>query len=510
MALILICLPAFALADSAKLLLTDDEAFLARLALGNRIEKEVNYATYELDQSRAGMLVLAGLCRSAREGKTARLLVDGWTLELSRAILAYVTRECGVQVKIYHPLDRPLSQVTRRPFSWKTQRMHMKLFIRDGIEVIAGSRNTQKRYFTFKGQPSTGQPRSSDIDFFLRSDSVRDANAFFLKIFNSGEALAPAGLDQVTPEEQARAGRRMERFARLLVKWNSDPALRARIDAALENPIPVKSARFYHNDSGPRGNKPGVDEAVLQVLDKARPGSEILLESPYLLLTEKLKRAMKDAVGRDCSIRILTNDKNEGADWPTTVAYKDERGALAALGRTPQGRKLWILEKQRLSAEHDPEGKLLRPTTLHGKAATNGEWLAAGSANLDPRSYDGLNLEDMWLLESPELSAQLADQRLKPLMRSGQVKEAARNTPTFVDACKIGFFNIARNMIRPHLLTDKRKLLNDSLPTGNRPTQPPPVRISPDPDNGLPYVVPDDDAGLRDLLRRGSAGHKRP
>lgn len=457
-ALTLACLwiPAASWGDSARLLLTDEDAFLARLALGNHVEKEVNYATYELDEGRVGMLVLARLCQLARDGKIARLLVDGWNPRISSPMLAHLALDCGVQVRVYHPLDRPLQEVTRRPFDWKTQRMHLKLFLSDGTEAIAGSRNTLDRYFTFKGQPprnrpAAGQPRSSDIDFYVKGASVADANAFFVRLFNSPEALPPAGLGKVTPRARARAGVRLARYAQLFQKWYADPEKLALAEATLRDAVPVRGARFLHNDFSSRGNKPGADKAVIEVLEKAKPGCEILLETPYLVLPAKVREALRTAVGRGCAIHILTNDENEGDDWPTSVAYKNERSQVIDLGRTRAGRKLWIWEKQRLSAEHDPEGKLARPTTLHGKAATNGTLLAVGSANLDPRSYDGLNLEDMWLFDSPELSAELARRRLYPLVHSRHVKEAARNTPSFYIACRNGFLGYATALLRSEL-----------------------------------------------------------
>lgn len=423
-------------ADTAKLLLTDEEASLARLAVGNHVEKEVNYSTYEFDQGRTGMLVLARLCQIAREGKTTRLLLDGWAHRVDRATLAYLIADCGVQVRIYHPLDRPLSTVTRRPIAWKTQRMHDKLLIRDGVEAIGGSRNTRDRYFTFRGQPAQGQPRSSDIDLYVRGASVADANRYFLSLFESGEALPPAQLDKVSPGQRARAGARIEHFSEVLRRWNARPSMHERIESALEGATPVKNARFFHNVSSPSGNRAGVVDAQLGVLRDARSGDRVLVETPYLIMTPRLERAIRAAIDRGATIDFLTNDENEGEDWLTSVNYKNERDQVIDLGRTRRGRMLRIWDKLPLSSEHDPAGARLRRTAIHGKAATNGRMIAVTSANWDPRSMEGKNLEVGWQFESPELSRELAERRILPLISSRQVKQANRNTPSIATACR--------------------------------------------------------------------------
>jgi len=144
-------------------------------------------------------------------------------------------------------------------------------------------------------------------------------------------------------------------------------------------------------------------EQLLAVIAAAQ--SEVWLISAYLIPTETLEAAIRDALQRGVRVRILTNSIRSNNHLTAHSAYRNHVQTL--LNDGAEVHELRYDAQDRGSYIASPlEDKVLR---LHAKIMLVDENLAfIGSSNLDPRSLR-LNTEMGLLIDSASLNSQLRE-----------------------------------------------------------------------------------------------------
>jgi len=333
------------------------EAALVRLFMTDSIQSELNVAVFIFESDTFGLSAIAQMRTLARRGVKVRLLLDATIHKISPQMVEYLVRE-GVEIRVYHPFNF-------RRLSWINRRMHDKLVIADKQRLMVGSRNFGNGYF-FRRKLKTKPLR--DIELYLEGQAAADSNEYFMKMWDSGEVRTPKRIN-LTGRQLRTMQHTLDRYETLINKYRvSHVAAFEEFQAGLKDYGPI---RFAHDVVGAKGIGLGVEAELITAIRNSR--YEVLIESPYLILTKRMENAMMDAISNGAVIRIVTNShisKDQELVWSR---YNAERKRLQDMG-------IQIFE-------------YTKPETLHGKAVVVDKRLSfIGTYNLDPRSQD-LNTE---------------------------------------------------------------------------------------------------------------------
>jgi hypothetical protein len=241
-----------------------------------------------------------------------QVIVDAQWNKIPRPVQAHLLAE-GIEIREYHPFG--LSRLR-----WVTRRMHDKMVVTDGRELLAGGRNVESTYFGFGRQ--IRRRNYIDLDLQVEGNAAAEARDYFRALWASREVRAVRA--RATPAEIAEASRLLDRHK----AW-----LDARVEQASSDPnrppaelTEVGPVRFLHDPVGRKGRAPGVGQSLRELLDSAR--ESVLIESPYLVPSRAFRKSLRQALARGVRVRILTN----------SLAATDELGLA---WRTPARTTSW-------------------------------------------------------------------------------------------------------------------------------------------------------------------------
>ena len=358
------------------------EAALARAQMVVEAEEEILASYFIVGDDPLSMTALALLRDAARRGVEVRLLVDAQWNKVPGNVQAHLLRE-GVDLRVYHPFS------LHRP-GWVTRRLHDKLLIVDGQQLLTGGRNIESPYFDLGHQVQRRDYLDCDVQ--LEGEAAAAARAYFLELWESRHVRLAAARRYT--ERLPEAARRLDRHQ----AWVEERISEARGEAegdlelpALPPVLEVGEVRFLHDPVGRKGKAPGVGHALRDLFDEAE--ESVLIESPYLVPSRALLAALDRAMVRGVRVRILTNSLAATDNLFPQAGYVCSRKGLVR-----RGVELW---------------EYTGPATLHAKnAVIDGHRLIVGSYNLHPRS-EHLNTETALVFDNRVLAARLlAEQEL--------------------------------------------------------------------------------------------------
>ncbi|HEY7213450.1 MAG TPA: phosphatidylserine/phosphatidylglycerophosphate/cardiolipin synthase family protein [Thermoanaerobaculia bacterium] len=367
----LLLLPSPALADRVRLLETDREAAEARVEMVLAAREEVLASAFIFGDDPFTLTSLSLLRDGVRRGLRVQVIVDAQWNKIPRPVQAHLLAE-GIEIREYHPfrLDR---------LRWVTRRMHDKMVVADGRELLAGGRNVESTYFGFGRQ--IRRRNYIDLDLKVEGNAAAEARDYFRALWASREVRTVRV--QATPAEIAEASRLLDKHK----AW-----LDARIEQARTDPnrppselTEVGPVRFLHDPIGRKVRGRGVGHELRGLLDSAR--ESVLIESPYLVPSRAFRDSLRQALARGVHVRILTNSLGTTDNlWPQAgyVGHKKDlvRGGV----------ELW---------------EYAGPECLHAKTAViDGGTVVVGSYNLDPRS-ERLNTELALVVHDRSIAADL-------------------------------------------------------------------------------------------------------
>jgi putative cardiolipin synthase len=309
---------------------------------------------------------LALLRDAARRGVHVRLLADAHWNRVPRAVQAALAAD-GVEIRGFHPW-RPT-----RP-GWIARRLHDKLLVVDSDTLLAGGRNIEAPYFGCGAQ--VGRRDYVDCDLEIHGEAAGEARAYFDRLWASRQVAA------------AHFQLSLRRLARGRAILDGAAAPHARLPPGVEpdgDLLQVESVRFVHDALPSKGLHGGTHDAILGLIDGAR--ESLVIESPYVVTSRRMRRALGDAVDRGVHVRILTNSLASTDNLWAQAGYVGHRRELVR-----GGIELW---EQR------------GPDCLHAKAMViDAATVVVASYNLHPRSED-LDRELALVVGDAELSRRL-------------------------------------------------------------------------------------------------------
>jgi putative cardiolipin synthase len=219
---------------------------------------------------------------------------------------------------------------------------------------------------------------------------------------------------------------------------NFAPEVRSAIDATpesfdrLANQLVWTDVAFVSDRPGKNDNQFGLGgggdttSALARLVEEA--GSEILIQSPYLVLSDEAIALFKRAIARGVSVSVSTNSLASTDNLPAFSGYRKQRARLIRMGMNiAEFRPDPAIRKQLIQRALAPGSKA--PTfALHAKTMVIDSAVAViGTFNLDPRS-ENLNTEVGAIVRDPHVAARIAES-IHADMAPGSSWNAARDDP---------------------------------------------------------------------------------
>ena len=423
------------------------DALLARVHLIRAARRSIDLQTFHFERDDTGRAVLDELRAAALRGVKVRLLVDqlnGLADPDLQAQLAGFHR--NFELRLYNPVlgkakMNPLEFAGAVVFRFRNlnQRMHNKMMLVDDRVAVIGGRNVQDDYFDWNDQYNY-----RDRDLLIAGPVTRSMKRNFDAFWNDRRALPAAELEDVAgvlienkgpPASNAKP--RSARVEQMIADAGDSGAVYARLSPFL---YPVGKVEFFgdlpgKHDEGPK-SRVDASAALLGALGSTR--SELLLQTPYLVMSRPARQLFRRLHGREAPPQVIVSTNSLAATdaFPVyAISHKYKRlylrelgfqiheykpfpadmpidlaavpGAVQALAEAPPIEDNWVGSGS--SRRPVPLKRAGVRIGLHSKSMVVDERIAiVGSHNFDPRSND-YNTESLVMVYDAAFAKALAD-----------------------------------------------------------------------------------------------------
>ena len=424
-----------------------EEALQARAWLADHAQRSIEVQYFIWSSDNIGTLAAEALLRAAERGVKVRVIVDDLLVDAPDKLLLALARHPNIDIRIYNPKHKVGTPLHKRALNVVTdfrgvnQRMHDKTFIVDGKLAITGGRNMADEYFDYDQEYNF-----RDRDALLLGEAVQRMQASFGNFWDS-PLTAPVeslydgmGLMQKRVRvDEAEVGRLYQELHEYAASpQNFAPEVRAAIAAmpqafpALAREVRWGRVDFIHDLPGKNGERVRQDAggttaaALAGLVEGAR--SSVVIQSPYLVLSDRAIELFKRSIARGVRIRISTNSLASTDNIQAYSGYRNQRTKLLAMGleiheyMPDPDIQLQLMPRARAAAAR-------RPTfAIHAKSmVVDSKTAFIGTYNLDPRS-ENLNTEVGAIIHD-EQRARTLERSIEADMQPGNSWNAARDDP---------------------------------------------------------------------------------
>lgn len=389
-------------------------AWLARWRLLAQTRDSLDISYFIVRDDIFGAAFLGHVLHKAQQGVRVRLLFDAQGTSLSKSVrgndyLDALANTDNIALKLYRPLlNRYLEAFAKLNPVAAVASEHDKILVSDGRRGMIGGRNISAEYFAH----GADMPNAfRDIDIVLEGRAVARAltRAFDAQYNSDGASRLPSEtLDLITPvPELLLAYRAMDawlkgeslapEYAREIeqrkLDWQREltkyPKLRGI--AGRERPHQVRAeTRLLDSRTRLKAQGDAIGEALVRLTRAAR--AHILIQSPYLVLSEEGVRVLEEAGKHGVKLTILTNSPLSSDNAMSQAFFLEQWPEM--LARVPNLRIFVSGEKR----------------TLHSKLMIFDDRVTVvGTYNLDPISM-AINSEIMAAVWSEEFARVAATQ----------------------------------------------------------------------------------------------------
>ena len=391
---------------------TGEEALLARAWLADHARQtiEVQYFIWSTDN--IGILATEALLRAAERGVKVRVIVDDLLIDAPDKTLLALALHPNVSIHIYNPKHSVGTPIQKRilnvvtDFRGVNQRMHDKTFIVDGKVAITGGRNMADEYFDYDQEYNF---RDRDIlvlgkvvermvwsfDRFWRSElsvSVKDRFDGF-GLMQKNVSVDDVEVKQIYQElhEYAQSPKNFAPEVRKMVENVPEDF------EALTKEVVWAKAKFISDTPGKNnrtfslGGGGITTDQLAKLVDNSK--SKIVIQSPYLILSEDAEALFRRTRERGVSIQISTNSLASTDNLQAFSGYKNQRQDLLDMGLQIFEYKPNPVIQEQLFHRYEVIKQEKPIFAIHAKTMViDSETVFIGTYNLDPRS-ENLNTE---------------------------------------------------------------------------------------------------------------------
>ena len=189
------------------------EAFAARNALIKNAQSSLDLQYYTMQKGLSTRLLLREVVAAAERGVRIRILLDDREQLGRDKDMLILNAHPNIEVRVYNPIKRFRGTLVTRwavflsNLSTLRRRMHIKMWLADGVMGVTGGRNLSDRYFN-----AGEEDNFSDMDVLIAGETVRQMQAGFDAYWNSAQVMA---VDDFGP---LRTEWRREQISKMLLK----------------------------------------------------------------------------------------------------------------------------------------------------------------------------------------------------------------------------------------------------------------------------------------------------
>jgi len=417
-------------------------ALVARLNLIRSATRSIDLQTYIFDTDDSARLVIDALLDAARRGVKVRVLIDQLSAISDLQMLGALSgAHANFELRIYNPT---FGKAKLNYFDYAgsvlccfrrfNQRMHNKLLVIDDVIGVVGGRNYQDDYYDWDAEYNF-----RDRDVVVAGPEAREMAVNFQAFWDAHRSVPVERLNDVgrallrqgVPAMPAAAFRRPERVERVRAEAR-DVAFVGRefVDTAL----PVRSVSYVadlpRKHRRERADQPlngqHLTEPRLDALI-ASAQSEVLLQTPYLVLSKPAQRLFKDLRKRPQPPQVVVSSNSLAAtDNPIVYAlsYKYKRRNLRELGFNIYEYKPFPLDapvdyRQLLPAPLQQGGEAAGRNRIIGGSAAGSNVRGSGAGRRQSGGGSEVEHEVLRTETRPSLLGTKAVNRPLPVTRSG-------------------------------------------------------------------------------------------
>ncbi len=433
-----------ALSSTATLILDKGEtALLSRAWLTQHAGTSIDIQYFIWSDDNIGILASEALLQAAERGVKIRVIVDDFLIDADKTALLAFAKHPNIQIKIYNPLHKVGVSTIKRwwnlitKFRSSNQRMHDKVAIYDGQIAITGGRNMADEYFDFDQEYSF-----RDRDILVYGQSVQTMSENFETFWNhslspSIETLLPKGFNQLSTPKTRAIFQDLKNYAN--DPKNFAPEVRDSINNLSQRFQQVldemrwSQARFIHDSPGKNKGKSGLKgggkttQEIVSLLNSAN--SEVLIQSPYLVMPDEGFTLLKSLINRGVKIKISTNSLASTDNLAAHSGYHDVRSDLIKAGIEVYEYKPYPKNQSLLYQRYHDIKDTPPIFAIHAKSMViDGETALIGTFNLDPRSIN-LNTEVAMIVPNKDIATELRQLILNDISAENSWQISENNNP---------------------------------------------------------------------------------
>jgi putative cardiolipin synthase len=399
-----------------------EQALLARAWLVDhaRDSIEVQYFIWSTDN--VGILASESLLRAAQRGVAVRVLVDDLLIDAPDETLLALAAHPNIDIRIYNAVHSVGVPWYRRLFNVVTdfrganQRMHDKVLIVDGELAITGGRNMADEYFDFDQAYNF-----RDRDALVLGAVVPTMRASFERFWASDLA---APVERLLDAAAAVSNEEAQRIYRDLRAYAADttrfaPEVRAAIEAVpeefprLAGSLAWGRVDFVSDVPGKNSGADGLGGAGLSTAELAAllatAQSEVLIQSPYVVLSDAALAIFRELRARGVRVRICTNSLASTDNLNAFSGYVNQRETLLEAGVEVFEYRPDPQIQTAIMGRYDVLRAQAPIFAIHAKTlVVDDRAVFVGTYNLDPRS-ENLNTEIGVVIHDAAQAAAVAD-----------------------------------------------------------------------------------------------------
>lgn len=440
------------------------DALMARAWLADHAEHtiEVQYFIWSTDN--IGIIASEALLRAADRGVKVRVIVDDLLINAPDKTLLALAKHPNIDIHIYNPkhsvgtpwYKRTWNVITN--FRGVNQRMHDKTFIVDGKVAITGGRNMAAEYFDYNHTYNF-----RDRDILLLGNAVNTMQTSFEKFWRSELGINVENLYDgiglmektvsVDNQEIQKIYTDLHTYANS--KENFAPEAHYAIEAIpanfakLADQVVWGDVTFISDEPGKNLNKLNLggggktSSALAQLVAQAK--KIIIIQSPYLVMSDDAKALFERAILRGVRVHIITNSMASTDNLQAFSGYRNQRKSLLKLGIQIHEYKPHPAIQRELMKDSIIVKDQLPIFAIHAKTMViDSKILFIGTFNFDPRSQN-LNTEVGAVVHSEVLAKEVVT-AIETDMRSENSWDAAHDKPdqyaSYSKRCKVRFWQL--------------------------------------------------------------------
>lgn len=392
--------------NKIKLLANGRSSFARRLALGQSAQSSLYLQTLLFNDDEIGNALTDVMCERAEAGVDVRLILDDAFSFGKKDGCIQRLKNAGVKVLINNPILKNLLKANFRS--------HQKLFIVDETYAVVGGMNIGDEYA--KGEIEEYGWRDTDVE--VQGSLVRS----ILDLFEQNwEDLTLKKWNEVG--DYAKKKEAHEKVNSFKPLKNVDKLIRGPIPVYFEEPPVFEDVNARFITTFPIDDK---DDNVLDLFEiyLNMAEKEVIFESAYFIPTDRLVKAIADAVARGVEVKIITNsiesNNHPSGGWAGRYAYERvlNVGARIFEWRGAQ--------------------------TLHSKVSLFDDFaVTLGAYNVNSRSHTS-DSEDIVALEDYRLAKVFKVMLEKDLSRCNEItlQDFESWDKSFMKKSKMEFFNM--------------------------------------------------------------------